>query len=70
MYEVKGSNDSRRGARKGQSDVPTKLAGMAQGIISASKRAGDSGATRQLGEDIRVRVTKATMPDGRGSSGS
>jgi hypothetical protein len=41
MYEVKGLTSLRRGARKGQPDVPTKLAGMAQGIISAL-RAGDS----------------------------
>jgi hypothetical protein len=41
VYEGKGLNDSRRGVRKGQLDVPTKLAGMAQGIISAA-RAGDS----------------------------
>jgi hypothetical protein len=38
---VKGSNDSRRGARKGQPDMSTKLAGMAQGVIS-TPRAGDS----------------------------
>jgi hypothetical protein len=40
VYEVKGSNDSRRGTRKGQPDVPTKLTGMAHGIIFAM-RAGD-----------------------------
>jgi hypothetical protein len=28
LYEVKGSNDPRRGARKGQSYMPTKLEGM------------------------------------------
>jgi hypothetical protein len=37
LYKVEGSNDSRRGARKGQLDMSTKLAGMAQGIISASR---------------------------------
>jgi hypothetical protein len=41
MYEGKGLKGSRRGARKGQPDVPTKLAGMAQGIISVA-RVGDS----------------------------
>jgi hypothetical protein len=41
VYEVKRLNDSRRGARKGQSDVSTKLTGVAQGIISAM-RAGDN----------------------------
>jgi hypothetical protein len=41
VYEGKGLNDSRRGARKGQLDMPTKLAGVAQGIISAA-RASDS----------------------------
>jgi hypothetical protein len=41
VYEVKWLNDSSRGARKGQPDVPTKLVGMAQGIIS-TPRAGDS----------------------------
>jgi hypothetical protein len=41
VYEVKGLNDSSRGARKGQPDMPTKLAGMTQGLISAM-RAGDS----------------------------
>jgi hypothetical protein len=41
MYEVKGLNGSSRGARKEQPNVPTKLAGMTQGIISAP-RAGDS----------------------------
>jgi hypothetical protein len=40
VYEVKGSNGLRRGARKGQPDVSAKLAGMAQGIISAP-RTGD-----------------------------
>jgi hypothetical protein len=44
MYEVKGLKGSSRGARKGQPDVPTKLASMTQGIISAL-RAGDSRAT-------------------------
>jgi hypothetical protein len=41
VYEVKRLNDSRRGARKGQPDVSTKLTGVAQGIISAM-RAGDN----------------------------
>jgi hypothetical protein len=41
VYEVKGLKGSSRGARKGQPDVPTKLVGMTQGIISAL-RAGDS----------------------------
>jgi hypothetical protein len=41
VYGVKGLKGSSRGARKGQPDVPTKLAGMPQGIISSS-RAGDS----------------------------
>jgi hypothetical protein len=41
MYEVKGLNNSSRGARKGQPDMPTKLTGMTQGIMSAL-RAGDS----------------------------
>jgi hypothetical protein len=41
VYEVKGLNATSRGDRKGQPGVPTKLAGMAQGIISAP-RAGDS----------------------------
>jgi hypothetical protein len=41
VYECKGLNGSRRGARKGQPDVPTKLASMAQGIVSAA-RVGDS----------------------------
>jgi hypothetical protein len=41
VYEVKGLNDSSRGARKGQPNVSTKLAGMTQGIISAP-RAGDN----------------------------
>jgi hypothetical protein len=41
VNEVKGLNDSSRGVRKGQLDMPTKLAGMAQGIISAP-RAGHS----------------------------
>jgi hypothetical protein len=41
VYKVKGLKGASRGARKGQSDVPTKLAGMTQGIISAS-RADDS----------------------------
>jgi hypothetical protein len=41
VYEVKGLKGSSRGARKGQPDVPTKLADMTQEIISAS-RAGDS----------------------------
>jgi hypothetical protein len=35
VYEVKELNSSSRGARKEQPDVPTKLAGMAQGIIFA-----------------------------------
>jgi hypothetical protein len=34
VYEVKGLKGSSRGARKGQPDEPTKLAGMTQGIIS------------------------------------
>jgi hypothetical protein len=38
MYEVKGLNDSSRGARKEQPNVPTKLVGMVQGIISALPR--------------------------------
>jgi hypothetical protein len=41
VYEVEGLKGSSRGARKGQPDVPTKLAGMTQGIISAP-REGDS----------------------------
>jgi hypothetical protein len=41
VYEVKGLNNSSRGARKGQPNVSTKLAGMTQGIISAP-RAGDN----------------------------
>jgi hypothetical protein len=41
VYEVKGLNDLSGGGRKGQPDVPTKLAGMTEGIISAP-RAGDS----------------------------
>jgi hypothetical protein len=40
VYEAKESHDSRRGARKGQPDVPTKLSHMVQEIISAP-RAGD-----------------------------
>jgi hypothetical protein len=44
VYEVKWLKGSSRGARKGQSDVPAKLAGMTQGIISAP-RAGDSCGT-------------------------
>jgi hypothetical protein len=40
VYEGKGLNGSRRGARKGQLDMSTKLAGVAQGIIS-TVRAGD-----------------------------
>jgi hypothetical protein len=35
VYEIKGLNGSSRGDRKGQPDIPTKMAGMAQGIISA-----------------------------------
>jgi hypothetical protein len=50
VYKVKGLNNSSGGAREGQPDVPTKQIGMIQGIISAL-RAGDSGSTRQLGED-------------------
>jgi hypothetical protein len=69
VYKVKGLNDSSRGVRKGQSDVLTKLAGMTQGVIS-TPRADDSGGTRQLGKDIGAEVAKATMPYGRGSSGS
>jgi hypothetical protein len=38
LYEVKGLNNSSRGARKGQSDVLTKLAGMTQGIIPTEGR--------------------------------
>jgi hypothetical protein len=41
VNEVKGSNVSRRGAKKGQPDMPTKLTGVAQGIVSAP-RASDS----------------------------
>jgi hypothetical protein len=41
VYKVKGLNNSSRGAKKGQPYVPTKLAGMTQGIISAP-RTGDS----------------------------
>jgi hypothetical protein len=41
VYEVKGLKGVGRGARKGQLDVSTKLAGMTQGIISAPM-AGDS----------------------------
>jgi hypothetical protein len=41
VYEGKELNGSRRGARKGQLDVPTKLADIAQGIVSAA-RVGDS----------------------------
>jgi hypothetical protein len=41
VYKVKGLKGSSRGARKGQPDVPTKLAGMTQGSISAP-RADDS----------------------------
>jgi hypothetical protein len=41
VYEVNGLNGKSRGARKGQLDVPTKLPGITQGIISAP-RAGDS----------------------------
>jgi hypothetical protein len=69
VYEGKGLNGSRRGARKGQLDMSTKLAGVAQGIIS-TVRAGDIWATQHLGEDIGARVSKAMMPGGRGSSGS
>jgi hypothetical protein len=36
VNKVKGLNSSGRGAREGQPDVPTKLAGMAQGIFSSS----------------------------------
>jgi hypothetical protein len=35
VYEVKWLKGSSRGARKGQPDVPSKLADMTQGIISA-----------------------------------
>jgi hypothetical protein len=41
VYEVRGLNGSSKGARKGQPDVSTKLAGMTQGIIS-TLRVGDS----------------------------
>jgi hypothetical protein len=41
VYKVNGLKGSSRGARKGQPDMPTKLSGMIQGIISAP-RAGDS----------------------------
>jgi hypothetical protein len=41
VYEVKGLKGVGRGARKGQLDISTKLAGMTQGIISAPM-AGDS----------------------------
>jgi hypothetical protein len=44
VYKVKGLNDSSRGGRKGQSDMPTKLAGMTQGIISIPRTC-DSRAT-------------------------
>jgi hypothetical protein len=40
VYEVKGLNDSSRGARKRQPNVSSKLAGMTQGITSAP-RVGD-----------------------------
>jgi hypothetical protein len=40
VYEVKRSNGPRRGGRKGQPNMPTKLTGVTQGIISSS-RAGD-----------------------------
>jgi hypothetical protein len=69
VNEVKWSKGSSRGARKGQPDMPTKLTGMTQGIISAP-RAVDSRGTRQLGKDIGVGVAKATMPNEEGSSGS
>jgi hypothetical protein len=35
VYKVKGLKGASRGARKGQSDMSTKLADMTQGIISA-----------------------------------
>jgi hypothetical protein len=41
MYEGKGMNGSRRGFRKGQPTVSTKLTGMAHGIVSTA-RTGDS----------------------------
>jgi hypothetical protein len=37
VYKVKWSNDPRRGARKGQPDMPTKLAGMTQGMMSVPR---------------------------------
>jgi hypothetical protein len=49
--------------------VPTKLADMIQGIISAP-RASDDRATRQLRENIGARVTKAMMLGGGGCGGS
>jgi hypothetical protein len=37
LYKVKGLKGSGRGAKKGQPNVPIKMAGMTQGIISAPK---------------------------------
>jgi hypothetical protein len=59
----------KRSYRKGQPDVPTKLAGIAQRIFSIV-RAGDSSATQKLGEDIGSGMAKATMLGGEGSSDS
>jgi hypothetical protein len=69
MYEVKWSNDPRRGGGKAQSNMLTNLTGMTQEIISVS-RAGDDRAAQQLEEDIRVRVTEVTMLGSRGSGNS
>jgi hypothetical protein len=66
VYEVKGLNGSSKGARKGQPNVPTKLADMTQGIISAL-RAGDSWATRQLGEDMTQGIISALTGGGSGN---
>jgi hypothetical protein len=41
VYEVKGLKGSSRGSGKGQPNMPTKLTGMTQGIIS-TLRSGDS----------------------------
>jgi hypothetical protein len=46
VYEVTGLKGSSRGARKGQPDMPTKLAGMTQGIISALTWGGQGGDER------------------------
>jgi hypothetical protein len=63
VYKVKGSNDLRREARKGQSNVSTKLAGMIKGIISAWGQV--IGELLDGLEDIGPRVTKAS---GEGSN--